>query len=295
MAICLPCIGLDCVQVDDLAAGIDSALYSQLDYSFIIDCPPKCYCPPGLFPQTISILASVIPPIVPPIVEPGFPIILRLQGCTSLITRTLPETATQTELATAAQSMQAEWAGQQALCNALETPGVNCSGSGASTLKVCNDEQIGWCGDVTPECTYSQTLVTSGMTQSQIDAAVALIKNNLNIIAQQTNCGGWLCPITLVRTSTGGNSEQDILIQNVGPKTVDLSGLEFCIDNPPGTCGPGSFSSIAPHTGPLAWGGGLSPISVPWRLRYYGHIIYTGQTPIGFLDGVTAVVGCFDV
>src|SRR5882672_11554318 len=123
--ICRPCLALPCINPNDLSAGIDGAIYSALDFSFVLGCPPTCFCPPGLFPRTISILSSTIPPVVPPILEPGTPIILRLQGCNSLITRTLDSTSTQAEIVAAAQSMQAEWAGQQALCNALLVPGVN--------------------------------------------------------------------------------------------------------------------------------------------------------------------------
>lgn len=189
--ICRPCLALPCDNPPDLATGIDGALYSALDYSFIVQCPPLCYCPPNLFPQTISILSSTIPPVVPPILEPGEQIILRLQGCSALITRTLPAGSSQSAIAAAAQSMQAEWAGQQALCLAQQVPGVNCN-TGTS-ISVCSDAQTICCpgfGLVTiPANQVCQTLNTTGLTQSQINSAIAAIKASLN--AQAID---FLCP-----------------------------------------------------------------------------------------------------
>jgi hypothetical protein len=192
MSICRPCLGIaaDCTTPSDLASGIDGAFYSALDFSFIVECSPGCYCPPGLFPQTISILASTIPPVVPPILEPGSPIILRLQGCTSLITRTLDSDSSLDAIAAAAQSMQAEWAGQQSLCTARATPGVNCTPS--DSIDVCNDPDTFLCRGVATVVAaglYCQKLSTVGLTQEQIDAAIAVIKTNLNFNAKNTACG----------------------------------------------------------------------------------------------------------
>lgn len=193
--ICRPCLALPCDNPADLAAGIDGAIYSQLDYSFEVTCPVvngvPCFCPPGLFPQTISILASTIPPVIPPIIEPGSPIILRLQGCTSLITRTLSTGSSQAQIAAAAQSMQAEWAGQQALCIAKSTPGVNCSGT-SDFITVCNDPQTIICRGVStpvPANLYCQRLYTTGLTSDQIAAATATLKTTLN-----SNAAEMICP-----------------------------------------------------------------------------------------------------
>jgi hypothetical protein len=296
--ICRPCLALPCDAPDVLASGIDTALYSSLDFSFIEDCPTGCICQPGLFPRTISILASTIPPVIPPILEPGEQIILRLQGCSSLITRTLVAGSTQAQIAAAAQSMQAEWAGQQALCIAMTLPGVNCNPANADFITVCNDAQTGWCGDVVAAGTRCQRLQTAGLTQAQIDAATAQIKNNLNTIALGGVCASLLCPITVVTTSTPGVGQVNVLVTNVGPKTVDLSGLQFCDLNGGGTCFPPSPpippTSIAPHTGPIAFSGVFGPFDIPWSIKNFGMTAFNGKVFFGFTDTVTIEVGCKD-
>src|SRR6267142_461104 len=216
--ICRPCIALPCDNPDDLAAGIDGAIYSALDFSFLVSCPNGCYCPPSLFPRTISILSSTIPPVIPPINEPGTPIILRLQGCTSLITRTLDSTATQAQIVAAAQSMQAEWAGQQALCNALLVPGVNCN-TGSGSISVCNDAQDICCPGFGPVHVaanlFCQSLNITGLNQGQIDAAIAVIKANLNAQAIGQICPAFNTFCSIVETHTiPGGANVDIKVHN---------------------------------------------------------------------------------
>jgi hypothetical protein len=233
--ICRPCIGLGCDNPDDLATGIDSALYSALDYSFIEQCPEGCYCPPGLFPRTISVLASTIPPVIPPIQEPGAPIILRLQGCASLITRTLEFGSTQAEIAAAAQSMQSEWAGQQAICLAMQVPGVNCTPS--NSISICNDAQNFVCsytgqGFNVAAGIYCQTLSTIGLTQAQIDAASAAIKASLNLNARNSVCpfGGIICTISSQTRPPPG--EFSLVVSNAGTTDFDSSSFKmFRSDN----------------------------------------------------------------
>lgn len=229
---CRICGAIPCDNPPDLESGIDGALYSSLDFSFEVQCPPFCFCPAGLFPQTISILASTIPPVIPPISEPQAPIVLRLQGCTSLITRTLDPTATQSAITAAAQSMQAEWAGQQALCNALLVPGVNCQHS--PFVDVCNDAQVFVCpyngfNCNVPACTYTQRLSTIGLTADQITAAVALIKSNLNLNAQRFCCQFLreLCEATETLIGGGGDTV-NVYAQNVGATTFDTSSFQLC-------------------------------------------------------------------
>jgi|SRR5437660_386185 len=289
--ICNPCIGLgiNCDNPDDLSAGIDGAIYSALDFSFVIGCPPTCYCPPGLFPRTISILSSTIPPVIPPIIEPGEQIILRLQGCTSLITRTLDAGATQAQITAAAQSMQAEWAGQQALCNAMLVPGVNCTKS--DSISVCNDPQTIVCPYngltfVIPGGTRCQTLVTTGLTPSQIAAAVAVIKANLNELASEDSCPFLhvFCGPTITTLPGGGGGAVSILAHNVGPSTFDTSSFQlfanvgFLIGNSvTPTVAPGITSTLI----------SASPVMLPFNVRYKGVIIYQGDSSSGANVNVT--------
>lgn len=291
-SICLPCIGIGCDNPADLAAGIDSAIYSSQDFSFIVDCPTGCFCPPGLFPSTITILASTILPVIPPILEPGAPIILRLQGCTSLITRTLSTGSSQVDIVAAAQSMQAEWAGQQSLCLAALVPGVDCNMG--TSISVCNDAQTGWCGDVVPAGTFCQTLNTTGLTASQITAATATLKTNLNKLGSQRNCSGLLCPFTYQRIV--GNPAQSVftvLIQNVGPNTIDLSGLSLCYDNGGGQiCSPTTFPTIPPFSGPTQELLVTSPLPLTVDCFNLGSKFLHDIIPLGFRDTITMVYGC---
>jgi hypothetical protein len=252
--ICNPCLGIPCDNPPDLASGIDGAIYSALDYSFIVQCPPLCFCPAGVFPQTISILASTIHPVIPPIPETGLPIILRLQGCSALITRTLPFGSTQATIAAAAQSMQAEWAGQQALCNALLVPGVSCLAP-ASFVDVCNDAQNFVCpyNGLTvsnPAGLYCQRLSTIGLTPSQITTQIAAIKANLNNLAQTIgNCQFIHVVCSVVESFNGipGGDVINLFCNNVGNTAFDSSGFQVC--HPDGTgCSNSLHASTPPNT-----------------------------------------------
>jgi hypothetical protein len=270
--ICHPCIALPCVNTPDLASGIDGAIYSALDYSFIVQCPTNCYCPPGLFPQTISILASTIPPVVPPIPEPGAPIILHLQGCTALITRTLDSTATQAQIIAAAQSMQAEWAGQQALCNAMTLPGVNCLPGANDFINVCNDASTQPCstGPVSiPAGVRCTTLQTLGLTQAQIDAAVALIKASLNQQEYSLRCP-YFCPIA--ETFFGGGNTTTVMVHNVGATNFDSSSFQLC-----DSTGAGCFNSVVPLIAPGVNANVISasPFTISCTVKFQGRIIFS--------------------
>jgi hypothetical protein len=289
--ICNPCIGIPCDNPPDLAAGIDGAIYSAIDYSFIVQCPPHCFCPPGLFPQTISILASTIPPVVPPITEPGDQIILRLQGCSAIIVRTLDSTATQTDINAAAQSMQAEWAGQQALCNAKLVPGVNCTPS--DSIDVCNDPFSFVCAysGVTinvPAGVRCQTLSTVGLTDAQIATAVAQIKASLNELVQEDNCafGHFFCGATIT-TNPGGNGVVSVLAHNVGATNFDTSSFQL-FANAGFLIGNSVTPTVAPGVTNVLIS--ASPVTLPFNIRYKGVVIYSGDSSSGLSVTVTFIV-----
>lgn len=278
--VCNPCLGLPCSNPADLSAGIDGALYSALDYSFEVTCPEvngvPCFCPPGLFPQTITVLASTIPPVIPPILD-GSQIILRLQGCTSLITRTLSTGSSQAEIAAAAQSMQAEWAGQQALCNALIIPGVNCNNGGTDFVMVCNDDQSFTCSapaghvDV-PAGTFCQKLVTTGLTASQIAAATAAIKANLNSLARNRDCVGTVCFAQIVYTGLPGSRDIKYDVTNNGSTPFDATQLCITLEGP----GAGTFcgaAQVAPGGGHYAFD--ISPAAQNvFKITYAGRLVF---------------------
>jgi hypothetical protein len=292
---CRPCNPIPCDNPPDLAAGIDGAIYSALDYSFIVDCPEGCFCPAGLFPQTISILASTIPPVIPPIDEPAAPIVLRLQGCSSLITRTLSATATQAEINAAAQSMQAEWAGQQAECNALLEPGVNCSASDATFIDVCNDGESFICPYSGPIViapnTLCQRLITTGMTQAQIDAAVAQIKANLNFNAHNEVCLKMICEISIEQVDLPGFSACSLFIKNVSSVTQDLSQFQYCNG---GFCIPPNGAPPATVAGnsTVLFASLASAIPATFNMFYAGQLLISRSPPIGKHDLITITIAC---
>lgn len=228
MELCRPCIGLGCDNAPDLAAGIDGAIYSPVDYDFLIQCPDGCYCPPGVFPASIAILASTIPPVIPPILEPGADITLRLQGCQSLITRTLPAGSSQSDITAAAVSMQAEWAGQQAVCNALLIPGVNCTST--NSINVCNDEQSFMCLDVptiVPAGTECARLSTDGLSDAQIESAIAALKITLNNRASSRICPflGIVCTASFVIGPDLNNGFQLLVTNASATQSFDCAAI----------------------------------------------------------------------
>lgn len=303
--ICRPCIGLPCDNPADLASGVDSALYSQLDYSFVVQCPENCFCPPGLFPQTITILQSTIPPVIPPILEPGAPIILRLQGCTSLITRILSPDPSQAQIASAAQSMQAEWAGQQALCNAMLVPGVNCNTGNA--INVCNDAQVFPCYDGTvenvPAGIRCKSLNITGLTQAQIDSATLVLKAYLNDQAKESFCPfhGIICGVAVSPFINIGFSSSQLRIANVSGVTKDITGFQWCQFGgaPPTFCAPPAGpppTTVGPHA-TVVYASGASPLPIYFRINYLGQkIIQIGDAlnPIPLSQGwnVDITIGC---
>lgn len=297
MEVCRPCIDLGCDNPPDLAAGIDSAIYSQLDYSFIVQCPDGCYCPPGLFPQTIIILASTIPPVIPPITEPGADIILRLQGCSSLIVRTLPSTSTQAEIQAAAVSMQAEWAGQQSICNALLLPGINCTAP-ANLITVCNDAQEVNCfsqGVIqVPAGTQCRRVSIAGLTPTQVAALIAQIKSQLNALAIGTICPfiELFCdPPFSVSTHGPGADTVTVICHNFSiTKTFSSSGFKLWNRNNDTLIANSVFATVAPGASSVLIS--VSPVGVPFYVTYFGVRVYDHPDIQTANTDITFNVGC---
>ncbi len=127
MSDCFPCKALVCQTPDDLSYGAAStAIYARNQLSFLITSLPGCYAPPGVLPHVFVYLIDQIPPIFPSGGE-GTPIVLRLQGCSSEIVRTVAADATEAEIEAAALAVHTEWGQQQAQCDATSLPGVRCN------------------------------------------------------------------------------------------------------------------------------------------------------------------------
>jgi hypothetical protein len=126
MSDCIPCKALVCQVPDDLSYGsASSAIYARNQLSFLITGVAGCFAPAGIFPHVFTYLIDPIPPIIPS-GGAGTPIVLRLQGCTSEIVRTVAADATQEVIEAAAAEVQSAWGQQQAACDARLLPGVRC-------------------------------------------------------------------------------------------------------------------------------------------------------------------------
>ena len=108
---CVPCCAMDVEVPNDFDYGYQ--LYATQAYSFVLDCPSDLFCPPGYFPVTVTIPPTQIPPVIVP---PGATV-LTMQGCSSLITASIPAGANSTQIAAIVAGMQQQWAYQQAWCN----------------------------------------------------------------------------------------------------------------------------------------------------------------------------------
>jgi hypothetical protein len=189
--------------------------------------------------------------------------------------------------------MQAEWAGQQASCIAAALPGVNCN-TGTS-VSICNDAQNFVCpytsGNVIVAAgTYCQTLVTTGLTESQIASATAQIKDAMNLLAQRSGCPflGILCSVTV--TFSGAGNITNLNVHNVGANNFDTSSFQLC-DSGGGSC----FNSVQPTCGPGATVTvvSLSPYTIAFTAKYLGAIFASGPANgTGLNRTITIEVGC---
>jgi hypothetical protein len=125
------CTARRCADISGVGPQADVTLYNLQDrlffngvpLSFILTCQPGYVCPPGLFPRVVTYPPGTFVIPFPP--TGGFPIVLQLQGCQSLVTRTLDADATADEIAAAANEIILEVAAQQAVCDAESFPGVS--------------------------------------------------------------------------------------------------------------------------------------------------------------------------
>lgn len=118
-----PCRKRECATTPDIEIySLQDALKFNADaLSVIVNCPPGFICPDGLFPLVVTYPPGTF--YLPDPQTPGFPILMTMQGCKSVVTITLPATATQAEIDAAAQQLILQIAAQQAECDAEEQYG----------------------------------------------------------------------------------------------------------------------------------------------------------------------------
>lgn len=100
----------------------DALFFNENALSFVVTCPPGYQCPPGTFPKVVTYPRGTF--VIPdPGTGNGFPIFMSLQGCQSLVFRSLPSDSSQAVIQAAAQAIIEEVAQQQAECDS--TDGLN--------------------------------------------------------------------------------------------------------------------------------------------------------------------------
>jgi hypothetical protein len=183
MTILVPCTARLCSQISGVGPTTDVAIYNPQDgllfngvpLSFLVTCPEGYYCPPGSFPRVITYPPGTF--VIPEPTAGGFPIVLQLQGCQSLVSRTLAADATEAEIQAAANEIILEVGQQQAECDSQPPAGqelpTNITLSEIATF-FCLEET--WDVTITTDAPASAQPLTflviggdlpSGITQSQ--------------------------------------------------------------------------------------------------------------------------------
>lgn len=122
MSNCFPCRAKICADSTDYLTTYsltDSLVFNGVALSFVVECPAGVICPPGAFPQTVVYPAGTFVLPVPQNPTPGFPIVLSMMGCQSLVTITLPSGSSASAIAAAANSIILQVAAQQAECDTI--------------------------------------------------------------------------------------------------------------------------------------------------------------------------------
>lgn len=138
MPIAYPCTLRTCGDNGGVQFGADATIYSLQDalffngtpLSFVPVCPEGFVCPPGSLPDIIVYPPGTFVVPQPPII-PGFPIVVQLMGCLSMVSITLPAGSSQAAIQAAATSVIQQVAAQQAICDV--TPPTGGGGGGGPT------------------------------------------------------------------------------------------------------------------------------------------------------------------
>lgn len=120
----LICPSIVCTNVSDLAPC--PPIFATQQVSVLITSLPGCVVPVGVLPKVFTFQPGDIPPVQVCLVSSGSPIALALQGCQSMITRSLKAGSTQADIVAAVASMQTEWVTQQATCEVKSQLNVQC-------------------------------------------------------------------------------------------------------------------------------------------------------------------------
>ncbi len=216
----LACATKECAVVNDLTTYNlqDALLFNGVPLSRIMECPEGYYCAPGTFPRTVTYPPGTFYMPTPP-TNTGFGVVLRYQGCESLITRSLPEGATSTQVSSASQEIFDEAADQQARCDAREglTRLPATITLSAIDTYTCEDavfsDTITASGGTAPY-TFSSADLPGWMTPTSTPTTLTLSGTPPTIGAST---------FTVTVTSSGGNGSRTYTLNVVGIATASLT------------------------------------------------------------------------
>lgn len=100
----------------------DSLVFNGVALTLLMECPSDYYCPPGMFPRTVTYPPGTFIVPIPPLTT-GFPIVLTIAGCEQDLNTVLPAGSTQAQATAAANELIALAAAQQARCDAIRLAG----------------------------------------------------------------------------------------------------------------------------------------------------------------------------
>lgn len=171
---CQACANFDIVTPDVFSAQSE-VIYPTVALIEVVNCPPGYSCQPGQWPVVITITPDRLPPIVIP--SGGT---VAINGCSGPIVATKSQFQNNLQFA---QSIWAQWAAQQAGCDAISQTGVTPI---AGTCQLIGNDAL------TVTCTVQGTptqVPANTYTQLVCDPnQYAAVKSMLNAYAQFNVC-----------------------------------------------------------------------------------------------------------
>jgi len=194
----------------------DALFFNGTELSFIVDCPVGYTCDPGTFPIEFR-----YPPgrfyIPPPDPIPGFPIVISLQGCSSMVSLVLPSGSTQAAISAASQQVINQVAAQQALCDAQQIAKKNPAIITLSDLPTdfCLGTTLAL--SVTASYTPHTTPTTFTLDSNQLPPGVNVSQNTTTMFltGTPTTPGTYVFTVTATAPNASGSKTYSISISGI--------------------------------------------------------------------------------
>ena len=194
----------------------DALFFNGTELSFIVDCPVGYTCDPGTFPIEFK-----YPPgrfyIPPPDPIPGFPIVIALQGCSSMVSLVLPSGSSPESISAASQQVINEVAAQQAQCDAKQIAKKN------PVLITLSDLPTDFCLGttlalaVTASYTPHTTPTTFTLDSNQLPPGVNVSQNTTTMFltGTPTTPGTYTFTVTATAPNATGSKTYSISISGI--------------------------------------------------------------------------------